>query len=212
MRLLKSSDYVYEMDLAACFNNINKPQVLKNLQEIVGLPAKIISIIEYFINVEGVNAPLEELAGPATYFEVRTNNTEARKAIGLPQGLPISPFLANVQIYSCLKKCGLLERKGLSWLFYADDFLLLLTKAGYEFFKDVSLWNNSEIFIKHGLRFDGAKSGLVKSGGKWLKPLVALGLSYNGETGTLSSKTRGRTATPKNPKEVPPKSQLLQPN
>lgn len=118
--------------------------------------------------------------------------------MGIFEGLPISPWLANVMIHSCLKKAGWLENNELSVRLYADDISKYLSKKGFDFMGEnfVDKWNKHPVFIEHGILLDKAKSKWVKVADSWEGELKLLGISYDGDNSTITAKTRGRAETP----------------
>lgn len=132
LKLLKESPYILEMDLASCFKNINKTKLLRILDEEYHLPKLIIGIIEHFINLQ---VPVTGLHYPssASYAESIHNTTEARAHMGIFEGLPISPWLANVMIHNCFKKAGWLSNGDVTVRMYADDISTFVSFKGYEF-------------------------------------------------------------------------------
>lgn len=136
-------------------------EILKNDYE---LPSKVLGIIDHFTSL---TVPVGKLSYPssAAYAESIHNQTEERKHMGIFEGLPISPWLANVMIHSCLMKAGWLGNKEMSVRLYADDISIFLTQKGYEFMGQdfIEKWNQNPIFRDHGIQIDKAKS-------KWVKP------------------------------------------
>jgi hypothetical protein len=66
---------------------------------------------------------------------------------------------------------------------YADDGM---------FYGDLpdNMWRELPGNPAAGIEINQTKSGFVKKGGKWLKPLKFLGLEYDGEQNKLRAKTR----------------------
>lgn len=135
MALLKESPYILEMDLASCFKNINRTKLLSVLKEDYGLPDKVLGIIDHFTSL---SVPVEGLLYPsaASYAESIHNTTPERAHMGIFEGLPISPWLANVMIHSCLMKAGWLKNKDVSVRLYADDCSAYLSIDGFGFVGD----------------------------------------------------------------------------
>lgn len=107
--LLKESPYILELDLASCFKNINRTKLMEVLKEEHKLPDKVLGIIDHFTNI---SVPVDTLnypgGGAASYAESMHNTIPARSHMGIFEGgyPPISPWLANVMIHSCLRKAG----------------------------------------------------------------------------------------------------------
>lgn len=197
MKLLKESQNILELDLASCFKNINKTKLLQILVTEYELPSKIVGIIAHFINLQ---VPVQNLHYPssASYAESLHNTTAERDHMGIFEGLPLSPWLANVMIHNCLREAGWLDHKDVKVRIYADDLSIYLSLEGFKFMGEnfVEDWNKNRIFLEHGIQIDKGKSKWVKREGKWLTNLKLLGLSYDGNLDTLTAKTRGRAATP----------------
>jgi uncharacterized protein YbcI len=90
---------------------------------------------------------------------------------GVPQGSPLSPFLAILAIRDYLK-----QQKNVN---YADDQIFY----GNETFQ---IRDFPEMGVVHNME----KSGWIRKNGKWLKELKFLGLIYNPWTKELRSETR----------------------
>lgn len=105
MKLLKRSPYILELDLASCFKNINKTKLLKILTNVYQLPPKIVGIIDHFINLK---VPKQNIHYPssASYAEGLHNSIPEREHMGIYEGLPLSPWLANVMIENCFREAG----------------------------------------------------------------------------------------------------------
>lgn len=135
MKLLKDSSNILELDLASCFKNINKTKLLQILANDYKLPSKVVGIIDHFINLQ---VPVKGLHYPssASYAESIHNTTEAREHMGIFEGLPLSPWLANVMIHHCFKEAGWLTTNGVTVRIYADDCSIYLSMEGYQFMGD----------------------------------------------------------------------------
>lgn len=68
---------------------------------------------------------------------------------------------------------------------YADDFIAYGNLGGGE--ECLRLSSAEE---RLGLSYNEEKCGFIKKGGRWLKPLKFLGLTYNGATDKLYASTR----------------------
>lgn len=100
-----------------------------------------------------------------------------RNLRGFPQGSNVSPLLA---ISSLL---GLSLKPGERILMYADDGLIYSSRR-----KAPKEENIKESFRKAGSELNEKKSGWVKKDGIWKKPLVFLGMKFDGKE--LESQTR----------------------
>jgi len=76
---------------------------------------------------------------------------------------------------------------------YADDGLLS-SPSETSLTKFVNDFEN--LLTTYGIRISPAKSGWVRQGGKWLKPLKYLGLTYDGDQDSLRASTRNGATTP----------------
>lgn len=101
-----------------------------------------------------------------------------RNLRGFPQGSNVSPLLA---ISSLL---GLSLKPGEKILMYADDGLIYSSRKKPPNEEDIK-----ESFRRAGAELNEKKSGWVKRDGKWEKPLIFLGMKFDGKE--LESKTRG---------------------
>jgi Reverse transcriptase (RNA-dependent DNA polymerase) len=95
--------------------------------------------------------------------------------LGVAQGAPTSPTLANIVMKEIMHK---LEKNGIRTLSYADDFITN---------KNIPDTLKEEIRQEYGVAFSAEKCGQIKNGPKW-KPLKFLGLVFDGES--LMAKTR----------------------
>lgn len=96
---------------------------------------------------------------------------------GVPQGAPTSPVLASLALHE-----SILDR-GVDTIMYADDGLY------YGNIDQPLITPNSNI-VSANIRFNLSKSGWIKKGGVWLKPLRFLGIEYDGRRDELKGKTR----------------------
>jgi Reverse transcriptase (RNA-dependent DNA polymerase) len=95
---------------------------------------------------------------------------------GLAQGFPTSPTLANLIMKEIIQ---LLKKEGIRTIAYADDFITN---------KDIPIRIQQQLWWKFNARINYEKSGQLKSGEVWHKPLKFLGLTFDGEN--LQAKTR----------------------
>jgi hypothetical protein len=195
-KLLKS-EVILEADLAACFNNIDKPELIKSLQERYNFPELLIKIIYHFITLEIKETKINELPSIEGLIERLINKNFNHQNRGLVQGLPISPILAILAIkngFDDLKK-ELNLSKTFRILFYADDISIFCNQIDFEKLGGenwIETLNKKLCLIKHGIQLDKSKSEIVKNGSQIYKNLKLLGLEYNFKTGIIKSITRGR--------------------
>jgi len=142
--------------------------------------SKLYDGIRDFVNANGWEL-LWESTGSTNVFEIvqeqwalldmyrpaKVNN----QFDGIPQGLATSPSLSILTLKEFLSQVPSVS--------YADDPIF---------------YSNQEFNIKdepeHGIVLNKSKSGWVKKGGKWLKPLKYLGLVYNPFKDTINARTR----------------------
>jgi len=98
--------YVLDADIRNFFDSVQHPLLLTRLSELID-DQELISLITRWLTAETVE--------PMT-------NTRSRNAIGLPQGTPIAPVLANLYLD---KFDDALEAEGFKLIRFADDFLVL---------------------------------------------------------------------------------------
>jgi hypothetical protein len=195
-KLLKSK-VIIELDLSACFNNIDKRNLLESLRDKYGLPSVLIKIIYHFITMPIKKRSLKDLPSKDGLIERIINKDFDDHNRGLIQGLPISPILAILAIKNGFENLQreLKLSRSFKMLCYADDISFYMNQEDYqkiggkEFVKKL---NNCKSLIEAGLVIDPAKSEIVKEGDTIRKNLKLLGLSYNFQSGIIKSETRGR--------------------
>lgn len=157
-------------------------------------------MIKRHVSVPIKQSPLSTIKSKTGLIERILNSELINSDIGLAQGLPISPTLANIIIKDGLENMEKELNIDVSMLCYADDISMycgrdLYDKLGGDSF--VSYLNSTWSFRRNGLTLDPEKSMWVKKGPELSKPsLTLLGLNWHFERRELSSKTRGRCATP----------------
>jgi RNA-directed DNA polymerase len=103
---------VVDADITGFFDNIDHERLLDEVNRRIA-DGKVLKLIRAFLE-----------AGVMEEMEVRFTTT------GTPQGGIISPLLANIFLHALDER---LEAKGIAWVRYADDFLLLCeTREGAE--------------------------------------------------------------------------------
>lgn len=85
------------------------------------------------------------------------NGMLTKRSKGVPQGSPLSPFLSNIMLDELDQE---LDRQGLKWVRYADDFSLYC-KSNHAARKT---GNGVALYLKHKLKLpiNGEKSGIRK--------------------------------------------------
>lgn len=96
--------WVVDADITGCYDNIDQERTLDEVNRRIA-DGKVLKLIRAFLK-----------AGVMEEMEVRKSER------GTPQGGIISPLLANIYLHALDEK---LESKGIAWVRYADDFLLL---------------------------------------------------------------------------------------
>jgi len=146
--------------------------------EIVG------EITTLFTQYQTGMAMLDYLERP-TLPEIETINKSADflKQIGTAQGSPLSPYLSAI----CLQEIAEGLPKGVYVIMYADDMIFYGPNL-LDWIKD----GDALILYLQSLGFtlNVEKSGWVKLGGLWRKPLKFLGIEYDGLNRVLKASTR----------------------
>lgn len=96
--------WVYESDIEAFFDSVNRDQLIKRLQALFGAD------------------PLWPLLANWLGQDIHHKNTTLKRPKGLPQGSPLSPLLANFILDDFDSD---LETHGFKILRFADDFIIL---------------------------------------------------------------------------------------
>jgi hypothetical protein len=113
-----------------------------------------------------------------------------RKAQGVPQGCPLSPFLSLFALSPLLRQT---RAKGTRYgkpfwrdlVGYADDWIIYGLRFPIHY-----LQRFNPQFANWGITVNQSKSGWVKKDGVWIKPLKFLGLTYDGNADKFVSSTR----------------------
>lgn len=102
--------HVVDCDLKTFFDTVNHQKMMGKLRESIGDP-QLLDLIGKFLKA-GVILP---------------NGTYEKTPCGVPQGGPLSPLLANILLDDLDKE---LEKRGHSFVRYADDFVILCHGPG----------------------------------------------------------------------------------
>lgn len=128
---------VVDADITGFFDNIDHERLLDEVNRRIA-DGKVLKLIRAFLE-----------AGVMEEMEVRLTTT------GTPQGGIISPLLANIFLHALDER---LEAKGIAWVRYADDFLLLCeTREGAE----AALKEVREVLKGMGLNLSPEKSRIA---------------------------------------------------
>jgi hypothetical protein len=122
------------------------------------------------------------LADVMTDVPAYSHHLDVLKLIGIAQGANTSPYLSILQIDKMVRDLPSFIKVKI----YADDMIFYSNdnKSLYWFTEELPTF-----LAKYGLLLHPGKSGFVKVG-DWLKPLKFLGLTYDGNTDTLTASTR----------------------
>ena len=101
--------HAVDCDLKAFFDTVNHDQLLTQLREKIG-GGKLLRLIGRYLRA-GVELP---------------DGSREATPLGVPQGGPLSPLLANIVLDPLDKE---LERRGHHFARYADDFVILVKSA-----------------------------------------------------------------------------------
>ena len=121
--------WIVDFDIEKYFDTVNHDKLISILRENVN-DAVILHLIRGFLKSgvmdNGLASPTEE---------------------GVPQGGPLSPVLSNVYLDKLDKE---LEARGLAFVRYADDFVVLTRsqKAAERVMKSVTSWIERKLFLK----------------------------------------------------------------
>jgi RNA-directed DNA polymerase len=102
--LRKGKGWVVDADITGCYDNIDQERLLDEVNRRIA-DGKVLNLIRAFLK-----------AGVMEDMKVRDSEK------GTPQGGIISPLLANIYLHAMDEE---LESRGIAWVRYADDFLLL---------------------------------------------------------------------------------------
>lgn len=179
--------YIYECDLKQFFPSIQHRKIILNLM-MNGVPETWMRWIDA-INCATPILPKKELLdetdtrskvvavnsfyGSKQIFKHRNFNTKIGLGAcwGVPQGSPLSPLISILGLTTFLS-----QKFSIS---YADD----------------PIFGDNEDFEIHGEEYEGIilhpdKSGWIRRGGTWLKPIKYLGLVYDAEKNILYKKSK----------------------
>jgi len=196
-KVIHSKD-IFEFDLKGFFDSVNLDYISDRLIK-AHVPVNVVQLL-YYINTCAcqVKEPFKLNEFEHTMKKLIHQGKSIHEVVtsprplsymyrvrGVPQGAPTSPVLACLALHE-----SVLDR-GMSTIMYADDGLY------YGKINQPIITPNSGI-VTANIRFnlsqnekgDYVKTDWVKKDGVWKKPLVFLGLEYNGETNKLSAKTR----------------------
>lgn len=96
--------WVVDADITGCYDNIDQERLLDEVNRRVA-DGKVLSLIRSFLKA-------------GVMEEMKVVDSEK----GTPQGGIVSPLLANIYLHAMDEQ---LESRGIAWVRYADDFLLL---------------------------------------------------------------------------------------
>lgn len=103
--------------------------------------------------------------------------SEGKATMGIPQGLPTSPYLTILSIEK-----NLIEKTKAEMLMYADDGIFYGSGIAPD---HRDLMKDNE---KAGIEFSKEKSDWIKKDGKWIKPLKFLGMEFDGTNWKASTR------------------------
>jgi len=118
---------------------------------------------------------------------IHYENVELLKYLGVAQGSPLSPFLANVVIDIVDKQISLFP--GMKVIKYADDMIFY----GKDIAKHIDNGDLQRALSQLGLTLNLKKSGFIKLAGVWLKELKFLGLTLSPSQVLRASTRKGST-------------------
>jgi len=129
---LLKSEYIAEADFASCFPNINRPRLYEILKTSYNLPTSIIEMIKRHVSVPIKQSPLSTIKSKTGLIERILNSELINSDIGLAQGLPISPTLANIIIKDGLENMEKELNIDVPMLCYADDISMYCGRDLYD--------------------------------------------------------------------------------
>ena len=121
--------YCVDLDLASYFDTVNHSKLIQVLSETVK-DGRVVSLVNKYLNA-GVQIG-------SRYEDTPT---------GVPQGGPLSPILGNIMLNELDKE---LERRGLKFVRYADDCLILVRtpRAAERVKESISRYIESKLYLK----------------------------------------------------------------
>ena len=121
--------YCVDLDLASYFDSVNHSKLIQVLSETVK-DGRVVSLIHKYLN-----------AG------VQIGERFEETSTGVPQGGPLSPILGNIMLNELDKE---LERRGLKFVRYADDCLILVRtpRAAERVKSSISRYIEDKLFLK----------------------------------------------------------------
>lgn len=169
--------YIYEIDLEKCFDNLSHLYIIERLQQ-ARLPLNEITRI-MSICKSVPKMPENQLLDESRHTGGKADTWNAEwyelwTTTGVAQGSAIGPLLTAYVLIPFLSQ--------LPSLSYADD-AIFYDDTDFDVY--VPWWG---ISLDSGIRINKRKSGWLKREGKWLRPMVFLGLAFDG--GTLTAHTR----------------------
>ncbi len=182
---------IVEFDLKGFFDSVRLTKVSQVLRGL-GLPRYMVSRLDRLnssaptlprkLKLDESNALLKQRLEPMG-SAISAGEESERK--GVPQGAPTSPLLATMVLKDSIMN---------AWnsVMYADDGLIYGKKATAG---AAPLPVTLDALLKRdmgdsGVQVHPEKSSWVRKDGVWMKPLLFLGLEYDGVTNTLRGKTR----------------------
>lgn len=111
-RLRSSRAWAYKTDITSFFDQIDREQLKRDIRRVIRTPS-LYSLLDRVIDLEIDNESKERRA------RIRRHGIE--EGVGVRQGMPLSPFLANLVLKDFDR---LIERAGISMVRYADDLVM----------------------------------------------------------------------------------------
>jgi len=121
--------WIVDLDIAKYFDTVNHDKLISILRERIVDP-RVLHLIRSFLRAGAME-----------------NGVVTLGEMGVPQGGPLSPILANVYLDKFDKE---LEQRGLKFVRYADDCIILVKseKAADRVMKSVVSWLERKLFLK----------------------------------------------------------------
>lgn len=184
-----SEPNIVEFDLKGFFDSVRLTKVAEVLRR-RGLPDHLVELLDK-LNTSAPKLPKKRLMDESNAELKKVLETlgsfitlgEEKLRKGVPQGAPTSPLLATQVLGDVIFA---------KWkaVMYADDGIIYGDKTSpnpaHFSLESVLEMNTGD----SGVEIHPAKSGWIKRNGEWLKPLLFLGLEYDGKHNTLRSRTR----------------------